>query len=246
MRQKFLATLPNDQLGMVVQPLYAGDATQEIQLILQTLPSQPEGYAALLAAVDPAYWGVLQGGVAAVGQFDCSSGCSGENIPAELSAASAGVYMLNVSDPMPTDSTAALNLITTVYPALNGLAFAEVTNAESGMAYMATAYGIGEDANGQGTSVAKVVYAGGDAGQWANNCLCVGGSRSGAGHSILQYVPAVTSNTGQDVNSVPLVLFRITFFVTLPVIESLTQIKRSILVPRGVPSCQEECCSYSS
>ena len=155
-----IVVFASEQLGMVVQPLYAGDATQEIQQIMTFLPPEAEAYAALLSGVDPAYWGILNGGVGVVGTLDCSSGCSGQDIPAELSAASAGVYMLTVTHPMPADSSAALDLITTVYPAFNGLAFAQIENVESGMAFMATTYGIGADASGQGTSVPKVVYAG--------------------------------------------------------------------------------------
>jgi hypothetical protein len=155
-----LVVFANDQLGTVVQPLYAGDATQEIQQIMTQLPAEVEGYAALLSGIDTAYWGILNGGVGVVGKLDCSTGCSGENIPAELSSGSAGIYMLSVASPMPADSAGALALITQVYPALNGLAFAEVTNVETGMAYMATAYGLGEDANGQGITLAKVVYTG--------------------------------------------------------------------------------------
>jgi hypothetical protein len=155
-----LVVFANDQLGTVVQPMYAGDLTQEIQIIYSYLPAEAEAYAALLSSADPAYWGILNGGAAAVGSFDCSAGCGGQNIPAELSNASAGVYMLTVSAGMPADDNAALQLITTVYPALNGLAFAKVENAEAGLTYMATTYGLGAGADGQGASLAKLVYAG--------------------------------------------------------------------------------------
>ena len=155
-----LVVFANDQLGTTVQPLYAGDATQQIQVLIQNLPPEAEAYAALLSTVDTAYWGIFNGGVGVVGEMDCSAGCTTDDIPAELSDASAGVYMLNVSAPMPQDDAGALDLITTVYPRLNGLEFAAITDVETGYAYMATAYGVGVDANGQSVTVPKLVVSG--------------------------------------------------------------------------------------
>lgn len=157
-----IVVFANDQLGSVVQPMYAGELTPEIRALFsnESLPVEVQAYAALLSNADPAYWGVINGGVASVGVLDCTSGCSGDNVPAELSTSSAGVYLLTVTADMPTDSAGDLELITTVYPALNGLAFAEVNTSQGITSYMATAYGIGVDASGSSVSVGKVIYAG--------------------------------------------------------------------------------------
>ena len=155
-----LVVFANDQLGITVQPLYAGDATYEIQIILQNLPEEAEAYAALLSSMEGAYWGIFNGGVGVVGDINCTNGCSNENIPAELSDASAGVYMLNVVSPMPQNDASALDLITAVYPRLNGLEFAAITDVETGYAYMATAFGVGVDDNGQSVAVPKLIVTG--------------------------------------------------------------------------------------
>ncbi len=155
-----LVVFANDQLGITVQPLYAGNATTQIQSSLQYLPPEAEAYAALLSSMDGAYWGIFNGGVGVVGSFDCATGCSVETIPAEFSDASGGVYMLNVSAPMVENDAAALDLITSVYPKFNGLEFATIADVESGYAYMATAFGVGVDANGQSVTVPKLIVSG--------------------------------------------------------------------------------------
>lgn len=155
-----LVVFANDQLGITVQPLYAGDATPQIQSSLQYLPPEAEAYAALLSSMDGAYWGIFNGGVGVVGSFDCNAGCSLETIPAEFSDASSGVYMLNISAPMVNDDASALDLITTVYPKFNGLEFATIAEIESGYAYMATAFGVGIDDTGQSVTVPKLIVTG--------------------------------------------------------------------------------------
>jgi hypothetical protein len=62
----------NDQLGAVVRPLYAGEATSEVQAALETLPDTMEAFLlkALLAGCDD-YWALLNGGFAGVLAGDC-------------------------------------------------------------------------------------------------------------------------------------------------------------------------------
>jgi hypothetical protein len=70
------------------------------------------------------------------------------------------VYALYAEAAMPSDAAGALDLITKVYPALEGLAFAQISDVE-GFAFTASAAGIGSDpVTGATLSVAKVIYAG--------------------------------------------------------------------------------------
>jgi hypothetical protein len=155
-----LVVFANDQLGMVVQPLYAGTLTEEIAVLMHALPNSVQAYAALLVDAQ-AYWGIISGGAGAVAVGDCSAAapCAVESFPAALSNASAGVYMLWVGRPMPGSDADALDLVTTVYPALNGLSFSKVTDVQ-GYGFMANAYGVGTNGAGQPATVAKLVYAG--------------------------------------------------------------------------------------
>ena len=153
----------NDQLGAAVEPLYAGEATEQVELMMQAMP--PEMQAFLLRTMETScadYWALISGGVAAVAAADCSAGSQPvTDLHAELTTASAGAYMLHTNSAMPATASEALSLITTVYPALTGLAFAEITDIETGMAFTATAAGIGVDpATGASLSVPKVIYAG--------------------------------------------------------------------------------------
>ncbi len=155
----------NDQLGAVIQPLYAGEATDQVQIAIQALPDEMEAFvlnAIPLGCAD--YWALLNGGVAGVMVGDCASGAraiSSNALNAELSASSLGAYALYASAAVPTDAAGALALITQVYPALKGLAFAQITDLSTGLAFTATAAGLGTDpATGASLSVAKVVYAG--------------------------------------------------------------------------------------
>lgn len=156
-----IVVFANDQLGAVVEPLYAGVLTEEIVNYLFYLPSPVAAYTALLADAQ-AYWGILNGGVAGVAIADCSAAapCTVTDMALELSDASGGAYALYVAAPMPGDAAGALDLITTVYPALDGLAFSQVTDAEAGLTFLATAYGVGADDSGQPLTVARLVYAG--------------------------------------------------------------------------------------
>ncbi|MBK8027357.1 MAG: hypothetical protein IPK19_39675 [Chloroflexi bacterium] len=62
---------------------------------------------------------------------------------------------------MPADASAALQLVTRVYPKLTGLSFAQIADIETGYGFTATTAGMGYDAaTGSPVSVAKVIYAG--------------------------------------------------------------------------------------
>ena len=149
----------SDQLGAVVEPLYAGDATDSVQAAVLLLPPEIQSFAlrALLASCGD-YWALLNGGAAGIMTATCASA---DDLDAALSSEAVGVYALYADAAVPTDSAAALALITHVYPALTGLAFAEITDIDAGMAFTATAAGLGFDpATGATLSVPKVVYAG--------------------------------------------------------------------------------------
>jgi hypothetical protein len=78
-----------------------------------------------------------------------------------LSSSSAGAYAVYANTAVPSEAAGALALITKVFPALEGLAFAQITDIPSGSAFTATAAGLGTDpATDQSLSVAKVIYAG--------------------------------------------------------------------------------------
>ncbi|HVO70522.1 MAG TPA: hypothetical protein VMT24_10780 [Aggregatilineaceae bacterium] len=155
----------NDQLGAVVQPLYAGEATSEVQAALGPLPDMMEALLlkALLVSCND-YWALLNGGFAGVLAGDCSTAqqaVTTEMLNAVLSSSAAGVYAIYADAAVPSDADGALALITKVYPALEGLAFAQITDIQDGSAFTATAAGLGTDpVTGQSLSVAKVIYAG--------------------------------------------------------------------------------------
>jgi hypothetical protein len=158
---KAVTVFANDQLGAVVEPLYAGEATDQVQLATQALPDEIEAF--MLAVMPQAaadYWALINGGFAGVAVGTSSRPVSMETLNAELSASSAGVYALYAEAAMPSDAAGALDLITKVYPALEGLAFAQISDVE-GFAFTASAAGIGSDpVTGATLSVAKVIYAG--------------------------------------------------------------------------------------
>ena len=162
-----LVVFANDQLGAVIEPLYAGEATEAVQLVIGYLPDEIE--AQLLNATSISgvtYWGLLTGGVGAVIVGDCSTNpancaITADNLSVQLSSASTGMYGLLASAAVPTTPEAALALITTVYPKLDGLSFNQITDVEQGVAFMATTASVGYDVDTQAPiSTAKVVYAG--------------------------------------------------------------------------------------
>jgi len=162
-----LVVFANDQLGAVVEPLYAGEATDAVLATFSYLPAELQAYLSNATSISgAAYWGLLNGGVGGVMVGDCatdSANCviSTDNLSTQLTSASAGAYGLLTMQAMPATPGDALDLITTVYPKLDGLAFAQVTDVEGGLAFTATAASMGYDAaTMQPVSVAKVVYAG--------------------------------------------------------------------------------------
>ena len=160
-----LVIFANDQLGLTVDPVYAGEATEEILVLLANLPAELQQVVAALpdVAVEN-YWGLLTGGAAAVAVGDCTEDApctiTGE-IEVDLSSASLGAYALRVPEAMPADAEQALALIHLVYPKLEGIAFAPVEQENvAGHAFYAVTSGLGLDADGNPIAVSKVIYAG--------------------------------------------------------------------------------------
>lgn len=152
-----LVLFANDQLGAVVQPLYAGTATEEIAEVLAYLPDEIEAYAleTLIVSCD-AHWGILNGGAAGVATGYCDGAPQ-----AALSSNAAGMYGLHVDAAPPTTDAEALALVTQVFPKLEGLAFATIVDVEQGSAYTATTAGLGVDpVTGEALSVPKVILTG--------------------------------------------------------------------------------------
>jgi hypothetical protein len=157
-----IVVFANDQLGAVVTPVYAGEVTPETLALLANLPVQVQNplYNAQNMAVE-AYYGLLKGGVAAVAVGDCSPGASCQlsgDMPADLSSAALGSYVLTTAESMPATPGDALQLITLVYPKLTGLQFTQAAEMP-GYAFAAVTSSVGLQ-NGQPAVVTKVVFAG--------------------------------------------------------------------------------------
>lgn len=155
----------NDQLGAAVEPRYAGDATNAVLALINRLPPEIQAFVANATTISGAdYWALLPGGVAGVMVGDCTTGdctVTAANLSLQLSSSAAGIYGLSTNAPVPTTAEDALALITSVYPKLAGLAFAQVTDIDAGMSFTASAASLGFDpTTQQPVSVAKVVYAG--------------------------------------------------------------------------------------
>jgi hypothetical protein len=136
-----------------------------VQALIAYLPAEMQAYVANLTTISgETYWGLLYGGFASVMVGDCSSGncaVTADNLDVQLSSSAAGAYGLLTNAAAPTTPEQALALITQVYPKLDGLAFAQVTDIDSGFAFTATTASLGYDAaTHQPISAAKVVYAG--------------------------------------------------------------------------------------
>lgn len=160
-----IVVFANDQLGAVVEPLYAGAATNSMETLMMYLPAEMQAYLLQATSISgESYWGLLNGGGAMVAVGDCTSGnctVNADALSVQLSSASAGAYGIRANAANPTTSQEALTLITQVYPKLNGLAFAEISDIEQGFAFTATTASMGFDTTTrQSVSVAKVVYAG--------------------------------------------------------------------------------------
>jgi hypothetical protein len=157
-----LVVFANDQLGAIVDPLYAGEVTEEVLNALMTLPAQAQYPAYLATKMDIAgYYGLLKGGAAALAVGECPTGqvCQlGTDIPAELSQAALGVYAIRTGEPVPTTPAEALQLAQLVYPKLTGLEFIQLADVQ-GYAFMAQTASIAT-VDGQPATVAKVVLTG--------------------------------------------------------------------------------------
>ena len=157
-----LVIFANDQLGAVVDPLYAGEVTEEVLDALLTLPAQAQYPAYLAAEMDIAgYYGLLRGGAAALAVGECPAGqvCQlGTDIPAELSQAALGVYAIRTGEPLPATPAEALQLTQLVYPKLTGLEFVQLADVQ-GYAFMAQTASVAT-VDGQPATVAKVVLTG--------------------------------------------------------------------------------------
>ncbi len=160
-----LVIFANDQLGLAVNPLYAGELTVDVLTLLSYLPAEVQDVVAAAPDVSAeTYWGLLSGGAATVSVGDCSPDApctlSGE-MEVDLSAASLGVYALHVGETLPADASAALDLVELVYPKLEGIAFAPVEQeGMMGYAFYAVTTGLGLDADGKPLAVTKAIYAG--------------------------------------------------------------------------------------
>jgi hypothetical protein len=117
---KAVTVFANDQLGAVVEPLYAGQATDQVQVMIQSLPPEMEAFMLeALGASCADYWALLNGGVAGVLAGECRAGdrvISLASLNAELSSASLGAYVMYANASVPATANEALSLITTVYP----------------------------------------------------------------------------------------------------------------------------------
>jgi hypothetical protein len=130
--------------------------------LLATLPAQVQTpiYNAQAIAVN-AYYGLLNGGVAAVALGDCSEGAGCQlsgDIPADVSSVALGSYAIQTAEVMPTTPGDALELIKLVYPKLTGLQFTQAADVP-GYAFSAVTSSVALQ-NGQPTFVTKVVFAG--------------------------------------------------------------------------------------
>lgn len=120
-----ITSFAQEQLGISVNLLYAGNASEGIKTFLKALPSEVQ---ALMESTpelaNQSHWGLLNNGVAIVGIGTCGEDagiCSvdeGNNLQAQLTAASLGVYALQHSGAMPSDAAAAEALLKEAFPAL--------------------------------------------------------------------------------------------------------------------------------
>ncbi|MEL7233906.1 MAG: hypothetical protein AAGK74_05380, partial [Chloroflexota bacterium] len=117
----------NDHLAAAVEPLYAGSATPEMQDLLTQFPDQISAHVLNSTVIaGETYWGLLNGGMAGVMIGDCTDGecqVTDANLSMLLSTESSGVYGLVANTAYPPNASGALQLITDVYPKLDGLVF---------------------------------------------------------------------------------------------------------------------------
>ncbi|MCA9906115.1 MAG: hypothetical protein KC547_19805, partial [Anaerolineae bacterium] len=111
-----LVVFANDQLGAVIEPLYAGEATDAVLAILNYLPAEMQAYLTNATSISgAAYWGLLNGGVGGVMVGDCAANSAActittNNLSTQLTSASAGVFGLLTPQTMPATPGNALAL----------------------------------------------------------------------------------------------------------------------------------------
>jgi hypothetical protein len=160
-----LTQFNGDHLGAVLDLVYAGAATVDVETVMQYLPAEMQ--AAMLNATTISgltYWGVMRNGAAMVAVGDCSTdpaACTvtADTLSMQLSSAASGTYGVLVNGNV-SDAQAALNLIVATYSKLSGLSFSPIT-IEQGWAFSASTFSMGIDpVTRQPVSAATVIYAG--------------------------------------------------------------------------------------
>jgi hypothetical protein len=155
----------SDHLGAVLDLIYAGSATVEVETVLQYLPAEMQ--AAMLNATTISgvtYWGALHNGAAMVAVGDCSTdpaacAVTADTLSVQLSSAASGTFGMLVNGAV-GDAQTALSLITATYPRLNGLSFSPIS-VEQGWAFSASTVSMRLDpVTRQPVSAATVIYAG--------------------------------------------------------------------------------------
>lgn len=152
-------------LGTAYDFLYAGAITGEATLeqwdaYVAQLPAEVQGYISTFAsAAGGSYWGVFTSGMAMAAIGDCTNNpnctISMDNLNLYLTSASAGIYAVYLPS-VAANSSDALNLIYTAYPALVGVPLEAVTT-EVGYVFQSVGYDTG--VNGQQVTASTRVYA---------------------------------------------------------------------------------------
>lgn len=152
-------------LGTSYDFLYAGAITGDATLeqwdaYVAALPSEVQGYIATFAsAAGGSYWGVFSSGMGMTAIGDCTDNpnctISMDNLNVYLTSASAGIYAVYLPSTA-ANSSEALNLIYTAYPALVSVPL-EAVSAESGYVFQSVGYDTG--VNGQQVTASTRIYA---------------------------------------------------------------------------------------
>jgi len=161
---KSLVRFANDQLGAVVEPLYAGELTNDVLAQIDPLPNEIINLLlGITQSSGEAYYGLLNGGVASVVVGDCANegvcALDDAQLDTYLTTDATGLYGFNIDAQMPTSTNDALTQLFQVFPKLEGLTFAQITNVD-GYHFTAVTAGLGVDENGNSVSVSKAVYTG--------------------------------------------------------------------------------------
>jgi hypothetical protein len=161
---KSLVRFANDQMGAVVEPLYAGELTTEVLAQIDPLPDEiVDLLLGVTQASGAAYYGLLEGGVGSVVVGDCANEgiCELDDalLDTNLTTDATGLFGFNINAPMPTNTNAALVQLFQVFPKLEGLTFAQITNID-GYHFTAVTAGLGINEAGNSVSVPKAILTG--------------------------------------------------------------------------------------